>query len=261
MVLEKLISLRAALSKPWMMFAVGGIVSVACLLVALIVFGESIGMFTSFLITIAMSPFMANLLRYEEACTEDEFKDRRQLSIIQRHSDMLSVYTSFFLGMILTMSIIFLMLPAAQVEVIFEDQISEIQIIRGAFLNMSIFERILINNVSVLIITFLFSFLFGAGAIFILSWNASVLATAIGLASKSIGGFHGLPMAVMVFFPHGSLEILAYFIGAIAGGIVSAAVTRDRSRYFWPVIGDSAKFLLVAMVFLVLGAVIETAQL
>jgi uncharacterized membrane protein SpoIIM required for sporulation len=261
MVLEKLISLRAALNKPWMMFAVGGVVSVACLLVALLVFGESIGMFTSFLITIAMAPFMANLLRYEEATTEEEFKQRKTLSIIHRHSDMLSVYTSFFLGMIFTMSIIFLMLPTATVEHIFNDQISEIQIIRGGFLNMSIFERILINNISVLIITFLFSFLFGAGAVFILSWNASVLATAIGLASKSIGGLKGMPLAIMVFFPHGSLEILAYFIGAIAGGIVSAAVTRDRSKYFWPVIGDSGKFLAVAIVFLVLGAVIETAQL
>jgi len=261
MVLEKLISLRAAVRNPWMMFVVGGIVSIACLIVSFLVFGDSVGMFTTFLITVAMAPFMANLLTYEEATTEDEIAARKNMNILQRHVDMLKVYSAFFVGMILALSLIFIMLPADVIEHIFEDQIREIEIIRGGFLNMTILERIIVNNISVLLITFLFSFLFGAGAVFILSWNASVLATAIGLAAKAIGGVKGLPMAVMIFFPHGSLEILAYFIGAIAGGIVSAAVTRDRSRYFWPVIEDSMKFLIIAIVFLVFAGFIEAAQL
>jgi uncharacterized membrane protein SpoIIM required for sporulation len=243
------------------MMAVGGIVSVACLVISFLVFKESIGMFTTFLITMAMTPFMVNLLRYEEATTEDEFAHREKLNILQRHADMLQVYTAFFVGMIITMSLVYMTLPGDVVETVFEDQIREIKLIRGGFLDMSIFERIIVNNISVLLISFLFSFLFGAGAVFILSWNASVLATAIGLAAKTLGGVRGLPMAVLIFFPHGSLEILAYFIGAIAGGVVSAAVTRDRSKYFWPVIGDSMKFLLVAVVFLVIAGFIETAQL
>ncbi len=261
MVLEKLVSLRAAIRNPWTMFFVGGLISVACLVISFLVFRESVGMFTTFLITVAMAPFMVNLLTYEEATTEDEIAERKNMNIIQRHSDMLTIYTAFFVGMILAMSIIFIMLPSDVVEHLFNDQIEEIKVIRGGFLNMSAFERIIINNISVLIITFLFSFLFGAGAVFILSWNASVLATAIGLASKSIGGLHGFPAAVMMFFPHGSLEILAYFIGAIAGGIVSAAVTRNRSRYFWPVVEDSMKFLFVALVLLIVAGAIEAAQL
>lgn len=261
MVLEKLISLRTAVRNPWAMMVVGGIVSLACLVIAFIVFRESVGMFTTFLITMAMTPFMVNLLRYEEATTEEEIAQRKNMNLLQRHGDMLQVYTAFFVGMILTMSLAYMFLPGDTVETIFKDQIEEIKLIRGEFLNMSIFERIIVNNISVLLISFLFSFLFGAGAIFILSWNASVLATAIGLAAKALGGVRGLPMAVLIFFPHGSLEILAYFIGAIAGGIVSAAVTRDRSRYFWPVIGDSTKFLFVAFLFLVAAAFIETAQL
>jgi uncharacterized membrane protein SpoIIM required for sporulation len=261
MVLERLISLRTAVRNPWAMMVVGGIVSIACLVVSFLVFRESVGMFTTFLITMAMTPFMVNLLRYEEATTEEEFAERRNMSILKRHGDMLHVYSAFFIGMIMTMSLAYMVLPGEIVETIFNDQIEEIKIIRGGFLDMSIFERIIVNNISVLLISFLFSFLFGAGAIFILSWNASVLATAIGLAAKALGGMRALPVAVLIFFPHGSLEILAYFIGAIAGGIVSAAVTRDKSRYFWPVIGDSAKFLFVAVVFLVIAGFIETAQL
>lgn len=261
MVLEKLVSLRTAVRNPWTLFVVGGLVSVACLVISFLVFRESVGMFTTFLITVAMAPFMANLITYEEATTEEEFAAHKKMNFIERHGDILTLYSAFFIGMILTMSIIFIMLPGDVVEHVFQDQIDEIKLIRGGFLNMSIFERIIINNISVLLITFLFSFLFGAGSVFILSWNASVLSTAIGLASKSIGGISGLPTAVMIFFPHGSLEILAYFIGAIAGGIVSAAVTRNRSKYFWSVIQDSGKFLLVALILLVFAGVIESAQL
>lgn len=261
MVLEKLVSLKAAVRNPWMMFIVGGLISVACLVVAFLVFKESVGTFTTFLITVAMAPFMVNLLTYEEATTEDEIGAREKMNLLERHGDMLTLYSAFFVGMILTMSIIFIFLPADVVEHIFKDQIEEINIIRGSFVNMTVFERILINNISVLLITFLFSFLFGAGAVFILSWNASVLATAIGLASKAIGGAEGYLKAVLIFFPHGSLEILAYFIGAIAGGVVSAAVTRNRSKYFWSVIEDSMKFLVIAVVLLVAAGMIEAAQL
>ena len=40
--------------------------------------------------------------------------------------------------------------------------------------------QIFSNNVRVMVFCILFAFLFGAGAIFILTWNASVIAAAIG---------------------------------------------------------------------------------
>jgi uncharacterized membrane protein SpoIIM required for sporulation len=107
-------------------------------------------------------------------------------------------------------------------------------------------------------VSFLFSFLFGCGAIFILAWNSSVLASAIGLVSKSYGGVMAFPSAVLMFFPHGSFEISAYLIGAIAGGLVSAAFTRRKSIRFWQIIQDSFKLLLISFVFLIIGGIIET---
>lgn len=266
MVLERLISLRTAVTNPWAMMIVGGLVSLSCLIVAFLVFNESVGMFTTFLITIAMTPFMVRLLRWEEATTEEELSKQREtievdVGFLSRHKDVIMVYTAFFVGMIIALSLVFVLLPAPVVEQVFKDQITEIQLIRGSFLSMDIFQKIVLNNVGVLLISFLFSFLFGAGAIFILAWNASVLSTAIGLAAKSIGGVYGLPMAVLIFFPHGSLEILAYFIGAIAGGLVSAAVSRTRSRYFWRVMRDSTMLLTVAVVLLFAAGVIEAMQL
>ncbi len=259
MVLERLIKLNTALKSPFSMFVVGSLVSITCLLVSFIVFSDSVGMFTTILITMAMTPFMVNLLYKEEEDTEQDIMKNRHF--LERHYDVISVYSSFFLGVVFAMSIIFIMLPGPIVEDIFSDQINEINIIRGNFISAGMFERILINNVGVLMIAFLFSFLFGSGAIFILSWNASILSTAIGLAAKSIGGVYGLPLAVMIFFPHGSLEILAYFIGAISGGLVSAAVSKRTSNCFWSVIHDSGKLILVSLVLLVLAGLIESVQL
>ncbi len=261
MVLERLVSLKDAVRRPLVMFIVGDIVALVCLTVSFLVFRESIGLFTTLLMTIAMTPFMVDLMTYEEARTEEELMKRRQTNLLMRHKGVLTIFASFFTGVIVALSIVFLMLPDAVVQEVFKDQITEISVIRGNIVFLDTFERIVINNVSVLLLSFLFSFLFGAGAIFILSWNASILATAIGMAAKTLGGFTALPIAVMIFFPHGSLEILAYFIGAVGGGLVSAAVTRRKSRQFWFIVRDCGILLGISMVILVIAGVIETAAM
>jgi len=242
------------------MFVIGGVVSTICMLVAFFIFQTSVGLFTTILITIAMTPFMVNLIRFEEA-REEEVQGIEKMNLLQRHKDILKVYTAFFAGMILSMSIIYIALPQMTVEKIFSDQISEINAIRGQIAFADTFQKIIINNTGVLFLSFVFSFLFGAGAVFILAWNASVLAAAIGIAAKSIGGIGGLPVAILVFFPHGSLEILAYFIGAVAGGLVSTVVMRKKAKKFWFVIYDSLQLMFVAAILLVVAAVVETVAI
>lgn len=264
MVLESLVSIKEAVKRPFIMFGIGAIVSLVCLVVSFLIFEESVGLFTVFLITVSMSPFMNRLLKYVEAKQEMEARleeDYFDLSFWQRHKSTILVYTSFFCGMILAMSLVFVMAPEHKVEKLFEDQIREIYIIRGKFLFKDKFTEIVVNNVSVLSLSFLFSFLFGSGAVFILAWNASILAAAIGIAAKSMGGVKAIPMAILMFFPHGSLEILAYFIGGIAGGIASAAVVRRKSLKFWLVIRDAFKLMVVAVILLIIAGFIETIEI
>ena len=135
---------------------------------------------------------------------------------------------------------------------------SEIKAITGNVAFPSTFQRIIFNNVSVLFLSFLFAFLFGSGAIFILAWNASVLSAAIGLVAKGIGGLRGFPTAILTFLPHGSFEILAYFIAGVAGGLISAVIMRRKSKWFWVVTKDGFKMIAVAIFLLIIGAVIET---
>lgn len=259
MVLEKIVSIRDALKKPYWMFIIGGLISTICLFISFLIFPQATGIFTTFLITITMMPFMVNLITYEAATTEQEIQRKINMNFFDRHKDVLLVYILFFAGMILTQSIIYLMLPEPIVERLFEDQIREINWIRGSLVFGGLFEKIIINNLGVLILSYLFSFLFGAGAIFILTWNSSVLSTAIGLTAKSIGGVKGLPVALLIFFPHGSLELIAYFIGAIAGGLVSASLTRRKTKLFWEIIKDSLLLLVSAIFILIVAGLIEVA--
>jgi uncharacterized membrane protein SpoIIM required for sporulation len=204
---------------------------------------------------------MLNLIRYEEAKDENLMKSKKDLNFFHRHEDILKIYTAFFCGMIFSFSILYVIIPESFSQKIFNDQINQINAIRGNVASPSTFFKIVTNNVSVLLLSFLFSFLFGAGAVFILSWNASVLATAIGSLAKEFGGVKGLPMAVIPFFPHGTLEILAYFIGGIAGGLVSVAITRRKSLGFWFVVKDSLKLMVVSIILLIFAGLIEITLL
>jgi uncharacterized membrane protein SpoIIM required for sporulation len=258
MVLERLITIRTALKNPWTMFLVGGIVSVTSLIIAFLVFEAAVGLFTNFLITFTMIPLMLDLIRYEAVRVEALTRSKRGTNLLQKYRNLIKVYIAFFSGMIFALSILYVMLPEELVNRLFQDQIREIGLIRGSATFFGTFGKIISNNLSVLSLTFLFSFLFGAGAIFILSWNASVLAAAIGMAARSIGGLRGLPLAVLVFFPHGSLEILAYFIAGIAGGIVSVAVTKRKSLGFWHMFYDAVLLMLVSVWLLIVAAFIES---
>jgi len=90
------------------------------------------------------------------------------------------------------------------------------------------FLAIFPNNAFVLLLVILFSFVYGAGSLFMISWNASVLGakigqTALGLFDSYAG--HGLLQAPLAYahglfdslglLPHGIFELPGFFVGAI----------------------------------------------
>jgi stage II sporulation protein M len=113
------------------------------------------------------------------------------------------------------------------------------------------------NNIYVLIFTLLFSLVFGAGVIFILAWNASVIAAAIGIFTKS--ELSALPLGLARYMIHGIPEIASYFIVALAGGMVSVAVIRHETgtEKFWEVLEDSLHLIIIAVIVLFIAALLE----
>ena len=127
----------------------------------------------------------------------------------------------------------------------------------GAVTKQTRFLSIVENNVYVMIFTLLFSLIFGAGAIFILVWNASVIAAAIGIFTKY--KLIELPLGIFRYMLHGGFEIAAYFITALAGGIFGVGALRHgfKDPKFMRVVENVIILLFMAILILLLAAVIE----
>jgi uncharacterized membrane protein SpoIIM required for sporulation len=138
---------------------------------------------------------------------------------------------------------------------------------------MPIFFKILSNNIKVLIFCILFSFLYGVGAVFILTWNASVIGVAIGMFirteitklatsfnfSVAAQYFGILSVGLFKYAIHGIPEILSYLVAALAGGIISVAVIRHDfgSEKYEKIVLDTSILLLISLFLVVFAAFLE----
>jgi uncharacterized membrane protein SpoIIM required for sporulation len=145
--------------------------------------------------------------------------------------------------------------------------------VTGAIAQIGLMNKIFLNNVKVLIFCILFSFLYGSGAIFILTWNASVIGAAAGnlirthMASAAAAtGFskagaylHASSLSVLRYAIHGIPEIAAYFIAGLAGGILSVAIIRHDfgTTNFEKILLDASDLILIAIFVLFVAAILE----
>ena len=113
------------------------------------------------------------------------------------------------------------------------------------------------NNLYVMLFTLLFSLIFGAGAIFVLAWNASVIAAAIGIFTRY--QIDQIPLGIARYMIHGFPEIAAYFLTALAGGIFGVGFLRHgiKDKMFIRVSENTALLLFMAVLILILAALIE----
>ncbi|MEK6972882.1 MAG: hypothetical protein AABW72_02490 [archaeon] len=116
------------------------------------------------------------------------------------------------------------------------------------------FDTIFVNNLTVMVFAILFSVLYGSGAIFLISWNSSVVAIAIAERLNTVQHF-----AFLGFLPHGIPEFIGYFSAAIAGGLFSAMIVRHRMKKIVAVhmIVEVLIFALLAFISILVGAIIE----
>jgi uncharacterized membrane protein SpoIIM required for sporulation len=198
--------------------------------------------------------------------------------LLKEHSKALSFFIFLFIGITVAAAFWYVVLPADTVSILFESQTNTISSINsggsvGAAISIGAFTSILFNNVKVLVFCILFSFIYGSGAIFILSWNASVIGTAIGnfvrtnLAAavgligfaKTQHYFQIISIGLFKYVIHGIPEILAYFTAGLAGGIISVAVIKHDfgTRKFEHILLDSADLMIISIGLLVIAAALE----
>jgi len=265
MVLEELINPQSAEKSPYKMLFLGFIFAIIGSLLALWIFKDEASMVMVFLTVFACIPLIYNTIKYEESFDE---KVKEEKVLLKEHWKALKFFMYLFFGFIIAYSLLFIFLPAQTVQSLFGTQLSTIgQInskISGNAISANILIQILLNNLKVLLFCIFFAFFYGAGAIFILTWNASVIGAAIGTfvrdkMSHIFSYFTLLPLGLLRYMTHGFFEILAYFIGGLAGGIISVAVINHdfESETFKTVIKDSLDLVVLAIVILVMAALIE----
>lgn len=274
-VLENLLTPFQAEQSPWKTIFLGFVYTTIAAFLSYAVFRSYASTTMVFLVTMAALPLVYQLTVMEE---EKDLEGMEESWLLKEHTKAIKSLVWMFVGMAIGFAVWYSFLPSEMSSALFSAQRETINAINGqatGFLtqDVSIFTKIFLNNVRVLIFCILFSFLYGAGAIFILAWNASIIGAAMGnlvrtgiseianvtgLAATS-GYFQVVSYALLRYAIHGIPEIASYFIAGLAGGIISIAIVKHDmgTRKFEHVLLDSADLLLISLLMVFMAGVLE----
>lgn len=261
MVLEQLFKPRWIEGKEHAFF-LGFIYSVIGLISARFIFPSSVGLMSVAFTSILLIPSLAVLLKLEENIEIREAKFSIRL-LFNDHKDIFKAYIFMFLGIFFAYSFVALLLPEQSIGKFFGVQLRSTGISGFASFN-SIFLGLLLNNILVFVICFVLSLVYGAGSVLFLTWNASVWGTTFSYFVRQSYSQSGNLLAefaksIVPFLPHMTTEALSYLSAAIAGGVVSKAVLREKlfSKKFHHIITDALMILLIGFVLVLIAGFIE----
>jgi uncharacterized membrane protein SpoIIM required for sporulation len=276
--LEMIINPGKAEKRPWEMFFVGAFYATLSLFLTKWIFSVDpvLSKYSGLLVVTFSVMFTMPFVYY--AIKNEEEKDMAQegfFRLLKEHSRAINYFMFLFMGFVVAFSFWYIVFEdgnqnfKVQIETFcminrptnFDQCVSDYMgnnaKTTGFLTSQQKITNIFVNNIYVLMFTLLFSLIFGAGAIFILAWNASVISAAIGIFSNS--KIANLPLGIARYMIHGVPEIASYFVGALAGGIISVAVIKHefKSEKFWIVLQDSLNLVILAIVLLFFSALIE----
>lgn len=272
MVLESLTNPFHAEKHVVLLFFLGIVYATVGVWLSYWVFADQASIVMIVLIVMAAMPlFYKTMIHSEKQTVETD----REFHTLQLHTKTLTFLLVFFLGMTIAFALWHIALPEQTSTKVFHVQEATIvnlnQQVTGGAAQVDLFSNILFNNIKVLIFSLLFSFIFGSGALFILAWNSSVIGTAMGnfvdtyvaqaaqgIANPTSVYFFGAGMSLVRYFTHGIPEVLAYFVGGLAGGIISVAFLRGHLKTsFDRVATDFSDLVIISVLLLVIAGLIE----
>jgi uncharacterized membrane protein SpoIIM required for sporulation len=267
MVLEYILSFK---ENPKHLFISGFLYSTIAILLASAIFPRAPSMVV---VTFMTLPSIYIFTKYFKELSLEELHSKSSWDIFRMNFKLAENYIYLFLGMSLGITVWFSVLPHEMLTNIFSEQIWNLEqlgratnLVTGAATSGDILSQIMFNNIRLVTLCCIMSFVFGAGSLFILSWNASIIGVAIGsivyrfrTAGTEFAFFSGVAMGISYFTLHLIPEVLAYFYGAIAGAFISTAMMRYKpfSEQSNKLLKIAAGLFLVAIGFIVIGAFIE----
>jgi len=274
MVVESIIDHYKAEKKPWEVFFIGMFYTFLAYLLSVWIFKNYASIISVFLIVLAAFPLFFFATKSEE---EKDLSIEPERKILKAHAKVLKFFMYIFFGIVVAAALTYILFPSQIVNSLFKTQLETISHITGGYSSFGEAFKpvtsIFFNNMKVLVFSIIFSIVYGIGALFILAWNATVLGAAIGnfirVNLEVYAAKEGLVNAASYlqifsigfakYAIHGIPEILAYFIGGLAGGIISfSIINKDfKSPRFQRVITDSTYLVIISILILFIAAILE----
>ncbi|MBI4021458.1 MAG: stage II sporulation protein M [Candidatus Aenigmarchaeota archaeon] len=254
MVLDRIIGQDLLTTKPDVGLFLGFVFTLIGFATSYLIFvsGMSIAMigFSSLL----MLPYIIKIMKPESS---------QYAPVFSRKNPSLEFFAFLFLGMALAYTILFGILSPGIRDLAFDNQLDVIAgraaATAGSFIDTGFFMSIFSNNILIVAIAVILSYFYGAGAIFVLNYNASIAGIVYGSWISALLWPAG-PLApfastnIMLFLPHTILEILGYLLASVAGIILSKPLTRRNSR---PIERDVAILVAASGGLILVGALVE----
>jgi uncharacterized membrane protein SpoIIM required for sporulation len=285
MVLESIYGEKNIRKNPFLVLIITFVITIGSIIASNLIFPSYSSVLSVAFITIGLVPIIHNVLTKEDF--EEKLERKKANNFFSRHYTIIKIYVLIFIGIILAFTIAYVFAPIELKPIIFKEQINAFCLISGsdncslgipksisgmfatnAFnacqnpatsniisCSMFIFE----NNAIVLLFTIILSLLYGAGAIFIIAWNASILGIFFGEMILSMQYLRGLGLLQGMIIGHGPPELLGYIFGALAGAILSAMISRKQffMHEFSTIIKDFFLLVFLAVFSIIYGAIVE----
>jgi hypothetical protein len=248
MVLEEVLNLSGKLDMRKQVFyalVLGVVFTAVGMVVAFVTFRQYAVLATVFYASLPYSFVLSRILQQQEKAHEARPSSSR--AVYERNQGLIALFFNFFLGCALVFFVADVLVPG----VFFSGrQFAPVPGTRLPFVDALV--RVVANNYAVLLFVFLLSVIYGVGSLMVLVWNAAVLGEFLAWWAGQ-----GFGWTVVVYAPHMLVEMVAYFLAAIAGGLLSAFVVHGDGKKWKNLLPDLKVLLSLSVVYILVAGVIE----
>ncbi len=246
---------------PFEIFLIAVFYSSLSIVLGLWIFKEQTSLAIIFLTTLSCLYVVQGAIKMEEK-KEKNWQSEKWL--LKEHRPIATLILMLFIGFTVSSALWAFFLPPETSSTVFALQgssVEQIKLITGKAVDSgATLTNILNNNIKLILISLIFAVFYGAGAIYIIAWNASVMGFVIGSVAKETFGLIALPIAFAKYFLHGIPEMLAYILTSLAGGILYFAfikgdlTNKDKIKR---IILDVSSLILISILLLLFSAILE----
>ena len=224
-------------------------------LVSAYFFPSDVSIAIVFTATLLLTPSIYSLLSIEEEIESREGTKH----FFRNHKDIFKIYVYLFIGIFAAFLVLGSYVDVFSYQEGFLAARGDLAAIDSASAYSPSFSNvsgIITNNLLVVIIAFVLSIFYGAGALFLIVLNASVFAAFILHAATRLGSKFAV---IGLFLIHLLPEIAGFLAAALAGGVVSRAIMKEKigSKKFKNVLRDALILLLISAGLIMVAAFLE----